>query len=245
MKILFGGGASGGHFYPIIAVAEELNEIIEKEKILEAKLYFLSPTPYNPKALFDQGIAYKPVAAGKMRRYFSIANAFDAVKSVIGAIQATITMFFLYPDVVFGKGGYASFPALFAARLLGVPVFIHESDSAPGRTNLWAAKFAKRIAISWEEASAFFPKDRTAYTGQPVRKALRTPLREGAYDYLKLDPKVPTILVLGGSQGAEIMNDVLLQALPELLKKYQIIHQAGPNNVEALQKLLSVILKDH
>jgi len=244
MRILFGGGATGGHFYPIVAIAEELNQIIEKEKILEAKLYFLSPTPYNEKALFDNGIIYKSVAAGKLRRYFSIANFFDFWKTLIGSIQALITVFFIYPDVVFGKGGYASFPALFAARLLGIPVFIHESDSHPGRVNAWAAKFAKRIAVSWEEAIVYFPKEKTAYTGQPIRKSIRLPQKEGAYDYLQLEPSVPTIFVMGGSQGAELINDVLLRALPDLLKKYQVIHQAGPKNVELCQKLTSVILKD-
>src|SRR5258708_16068996 len=176
MKILFGGGGTGGHVYPIIAVAEELNAIIETEKILEARLYYLSTAPYDRKALYDNGITFVKINAGKLRRYFSFANIFDVVKTGIGIVNALVTMFFICPDVVFSKGGYASFPVLVAARLFGIPVIIHESDSVPGRTNLWAAKFAKRIAVSYEEASEFFPKEKTAYTGQPVRKGIRSPL---------------------------------------------------------------------
>ncbi|MEK7115562.1 MAG: UDP-N-acetylglucosamine--N-acetylmuramyl-(pentapeptide) pyrophosphoryl-undecaprenol N-acetylglucosamine transferase [Patescibacteria group bacterium] len=245
MRILFAGGGTGGHFYPIIAVVQAINDIIQKEKILEAKIYFLSDAPYNKKVLFENGIIYKEIHAGKVRRYFSILNFLDAVKTGLGIIKALFTLYSIYPDVVFGKGGYASFPVLFAARILRIPIFIHESDSVPGRTNLWASKFAARIAVSHEEASAYFPKEKTAYTGHPIRKEILTPLSNGAYEYLKLNPNVPTMLILGGSQGAMLINDTVLQALPELLKKYQIIHQAGAIHLETTLKLTGVILKDN
>ena len=245
MRILFAGGGTGGHFYPIIAVVQAINDIIQREKILEAKIYFLSDAPYNKKVLFENGIIYKEIHAGKVRRYFSILNFLDAVKTGLGIIKALFTLYSIYPDVVFGKGGYASFPVLFAARILRIPIFIHESDSVPGRTNLWASKFAARIAVSHEEASVYFPKEKTAYTGHPIRKEILTPLSNGAYEYLKLNPNVPTILILGGSQGAMLINDTVLQALPELLKKYQIIHQAGAIHLETTLKLTGVILKDN
>lgn len=245
MRILFAGGGTGGHFYPIIAVVQAINDIIQREKILEAKIYFLSDAPYNKKVLFENGIIYKEIHAGKVRRYFSILNFLDAVKTGLGIIKALFTLYSIYPDVVFGKGGYASFPVLFAARILRIPIFIHESDSVPGRTNLWASKFAARIAVSHEEASAYFPKEKTAYTGHPIRKEILTPLSNGAYEYLKLNPNVPTMLILGGSQGAMLINDTVLQALPELLKKYQIIHQAGAIHLETTLKLTGVILKDN
>lgn len=245
MKLLFSGGGTGGHFYPIIAVVQAINDIIAKEKILEAKIYFVSDNPYDKRVLFENGIIYKEISAGKVRRYFSILNFFDFIKTGIGIIRAIFTVYSIYPDVVFGKGGGASFPVLVAARILRIPVFIHESDSVPGRTNLWASKFAVRIAVSYQEASSYFPKEKTAYTGHPVRKDILSPLREGAYEYLKLNPNVPTILILGGSQGAMLINDTLLQSLPTLLLKYQIIHQTGINNLDTNEKLTSVILKDN
>jgi UDP-N-acetylglucosamine--N-acetylmuramyl-(pentapeptide) pyrophosphoryl-undecaprenol N-acetylglucosamine transferase len=77
-------------------------------------------------------------------------------KTFLGVLNALFKLFSIYPDVIFGKGGYASFPTLFAARILRIPVVIHESDSAPGRVNAWAGKFADRIATSYKESADFF-----------------------------------------------------------------------------------------
>src|SRR5271168_2021017 len=175
MKILLTGGGTGGHFYPIIAIAEELWEIGKEKKLLNPKIYYMADAPYNAKILFDHDIIFKPVTAGKIRRYFSLLNILDLFKIAIGSFQALWQLFFLFPDVVFGKGGYASFPALFAARILGIPVVIHESDSDPGRVNIWAGKFAKRIALSYPEAASYFPPGKTAFTGNPVRSEIKIP----------------------------------------------------------------------
>src|SRR3989344_6039385 len=133
MKIVFTGGGTGGHFYPIIAVAQKVNRIIDHEGILGAKLYYFSDSPYDEDLLFQNGILFEEVVSGKMWTYFSFRNFLDIFKVCFGVINATFKMFSVYPDVVFGKGGYASFPTIFAARILCIPVVIHESDSAPGR----------------------------------------------------------------------------------------------------------------
>ena len=138
MKILFTGGGTGGHFYPIIAIAQAINEIQEKEKLVGVELFYMSNSPYDERLLFENGISYKEISAGKIRRYFSFKNFTDLFKTFNGIISAIAALYVIYPDVVFGKGGYASFPVLFAARLLRIPVIIHESDSHPGRANLWA-----------------------------------------------------------------------------------------------------------
>ena len=230
MKIVFTGGGSGGHFYPIIAVAEAVHTIVDKEKILDLELYYYSDAPYNKEDLFENGIRYVSIPAGKRRLYASVQNFIDLFKTGFGFLQALGSLFFLYPDVVFGKGGYASFPVLLAARVLGIPVVIHESDSVPGRVNKWAGRFAQKIAVSYDEASEYFPKDRVALTGQPIRQDLLERKPEGATSYLKLDPTVPTILILGGSLGAEAINNVVIDSLPQLLKNYQVVHQTGIKN---------------
>ena len=131
MKILFTGGGTGGHFYPIISVAQEVNNIKEQNKLADVELYYMSPTPFDAGELFNNHLIYKKNYAGKIRRYFSILNFFDLFKTGWGVIRSLWEIFLIYPDVVFGKGGYASFPALFAARLLRIPVVIHESDAVP------------------------------------------------------------------------------------------------------------------
>ncbi len=155
-------------------------------------------------------------------------------------------MYQIYPDVVFGKGGYGSFPALFAARLLRIPVIIHESDSHPGRVNRWAGKFAKKIAVAYPEAAEQFGnKGNVAFTGMPVRKEVREPLSFGAREYLQLEEGTPVIVILGGSQGSQIINATLLDSLPELVGRYQIIHQTGRKNFESVKQTIEVVLKDN
>src|SRR5512141_1251856 len=149
MKILFTGGGTGGHFFPIIAVAEQIKAVSIERKLLMPHLYYMSNEPYDAKVLFEHGIKFVPVTAGKMRHYFSLLNFLDWFKTAWGIATAVVKMFIIFPDVVFGKGGFASFPALFAARLLGIPVVIHDSDSIPGRVNRWAGKFAQKVALSY------------------------------------------------------------------------------------------------
>jgi UDP-N-acetylglucosamine--N-acetylmuramyl-(pentapeptide) pyrophosphoryl-undecaprenol N-acetylglucosamine transferase len=209
MKIGFTGGGTGGHFFPIIAVAEELNAILDRENFADVQLYYFSDAPYDQASLYEQHLEYVEIPSGKMHLgggAKNIGNIFEVIKGIWAALGKLYTIF---PDVIFGKGGYASFPTLFAARLLGIPVIIHESDSHVGRANAMVSKWAKRIAVSYAESVETFPKqarDKIAHTGQPIRNEVAHPITEGAMEYLKLEPDVPTILIVGGSQGANLQD---------------------------------------
>ncbi len=246
MKILLTGGGSGGHFYPIIAIAEELNTLTKENRILRPELFYMSTENYNEGLLYENGIIFKKVSTGKIRRSFSVQNIiknfFDLFKTFWGAIKALVTIFNIYPDVIFGKGGYASFPALLVARILGIPVVIHESDTEPGKVNAWAGKFAKKIAVSYPESAKFFPAEKTAYTGNPVRKELLEPLSVGAREFLHLEPEIPVIFILGGSQGAQHINEAIMSILPDLVLKYQIIHQTGKKNIGVIKQTAEIVL---
>ncbi len=245
MKIVFTGGGTGGHFYPIIAVVQKVNKIIDEDKIIGAKLYYISDSPYDKQALFENGLLYEEVRAGKMRKYFSLKNFSDTIKMFFGVLGAIFKLFSIYPDVVFGKGGYASFPTLLAARILRIPVIIHESDSAPGRVNNWAGHFAKKVAVSFKETASYFPIETTAWVGQPIRAEIEHPNDHAkSLEYFKLESDLPVILVLGGSQGAELINNTILDALPKLLKNYQVIHQTGVKNYKNVTDRAKVILAD-
>jgi UDP-N-acetylglucosamine--N-acetylmuramyl-(pentapeptide) pyrophosphoryl-undecaprenol N-acetylglucosamine transferase len=180
MKIIFTGGGSGGHFYPIIAVAEAVNDIVKERNLIAPELYYIADTPYDERLLYENDIIFKRTPAGKVRRYFSFRNVSDFIKTMAGVPSALFQLFGIFPDVVFSKGSYVSVPTVTAARILGIPVIIHESDAVPGRANLYAAKFAKRIAVAFPQAADLFPhKDRVAFVGQPVRKAVKTLVTEG------------------------------------------------------------------
>ena len=245
MTIAFTGGGTGGHFYPIIAIAEAINDLVREKRLIAPALYYLAPNSFDEKALFENGITFIRIPAGKMRRYASVQNITDAFVTLAGTISALFTLFRLYPDVVVSKGGYGSVPTVLAARLLRIPVIIHESDAKPGRANLLAAKFAKKIAISFESAAQYFPKnvqDRIARTGIPIRKALMRVEIEGAQQYLGLEKDIPTILILGGSQGAVKINEMVLTSLPRLVALANVIHQTGQANFKDVQGIAKVVL---
>jgi UDP-N-acetylglucosamine--N-acetylmuramyl-(pentapeptide) pyrophosphoryl-undecaprenol N-acetylglucosamine transferase len=245
MKILLTGSGTGGHFYPLISVADELTRRSKDQHLIPPQLFFMGPHPYDEAALLEHNITFIRIGAGKIRRYASIWNITDMFKTVAGIVHALFAVYRIFPDVIFSKGGYTSFPVMVAARILGIPVVIHESDSKPGRANLYAAKFAERIAISYPAAAKFFPEEKVALTGNPVRRSILKPHGAGAREYLHLEAKTPVILFLGGSQGAKRINETLLDALPDLVKTYEIIHQTGKAHIDDVKKTSSVILENN
>lgn len=243
MKIVFTGGGTGGHFYPIIAVAEEVRALARERRLVEPQLYFFAPDPCDAGLLAQYAISFVQTPAGKLRRYADKRNITDTLTTAWGVIKTLGLLFYYYPDVVFGKGGYGSFPTLLAARILHIPVVIHESDSVPGRVNKWAGKFAARVAVSFADAARFFPPEKTAWTGHPVRRALQTPVDEMSVRvFLKLEEGVPVFLILGGSQGAQAINELILSSLPKLTEQFQIIHQTGGENISEVTARAQIIL---
>jgi len=245
MKIVFTGGGTGGHFYPIIAIAEALREVANERRLIMPKMYFMAPQPFDAEALFENQLQFVSCPAGKMRRYKSIANVTDLFVTAGGVVSALITLFRIYPDIVVSKGGYTSVPVTIAANILRIPVLIHESDAKPGRANLLAGKHAARIALAFESARSYFPQkvqDRIARIGIPIRKEVSFVDPEGAVEELGLDRSVPTILVLGGSSGSIRINEAVLASLPELVSFANVIHQTGKDNFTATESTAKVAL---
>jgi len=245
LRIVTTGGGTGGHFFPLLAIGEAL---LEKAKIeqKQIKVYFFSTDPYDSTLLKNLNISFVRIPSGKRRTYFSLENLTDLFKIFFGCIIAFFRLLFLYPDVVFGKGGYASFPTLFAARILRIPVIIHESDTVPGRVNLWAGKFANRIAVSFSDAVDYFSPNKSAVTGQPIRKTLLGKAnKEESLRFFSIDTvnSIPIIAIFGGSQGAQRINDTILDLLPSLLEHYILIHQTGENNYKEVINRAQFVLQ--
>lgn len=245
MKIVFTGGGTGGHFFPLIAVAESLDELAYEEKYVQPKKFYFGPSPYDEKILFDSNISFRKVVAGKRRiGYGAWENFLDLFVMGWGVLQALWYMYRIFPDVVFSKGSYTSFPTLLAARIFGIPVIIHESDSKPGRVSSWSAKFAKKIAVSYPSIADSFDLNKVAVTGNPIRKELRElPPRDEAVSYFELEPNVPTVLVLGGSQGAQRINDAVLGILSRGVETFQVIHQTGKAHFEEIEQTKRIVLE--
>jgi len=230
IRIIFTGGGSGGHIYPIIAVAEKIKEIARKNN-LELEMEFLGSAKNYQPILEGYGLSVKKITGSKIRRYFSLANFLEPFKFIFGLLEALVKVFFFMPDVIFSKGGPGSFSVVLAAAFYRIPIIIHESDAVPGLTNRLSAFFAKAVGVSFKSTLDFFGK-KSALTGNPVRSDLleNRDEKEFAKRYWGFNPKKPLILVLGGSQGSERINDFIIQNSPEILKKYQVLHQTGELN---------------
>ncbi len=227
MRIVLTGGGSGGHLFPLIAVANKIREKIGPEAEF---LYIGSGVEMENSVMNESGIPTKHVLGGKMRRYFSLQNITDIFKIPIGFLQSLWILFKFVPDVIFSKGGYVAVPVVIAAWIYHIPILIHESDSIPGVSNQFLAKFSNRVAVAYPSAEQYFAQEKVALTGNPVRFQVIEGDAVMMRTQLGFTTSKKTLLVLGGSQGSQIINDAIVKILPQLLYSYQIIHQTGEKN---------------
>lgn len=242
-RVVLTGAGSGGHSYPLFAVAEALRERAARMQFA-IDLTYLGPNDSYAKIFKDAGITVDFVAAGKIRRYLSFQNIMDIPKFFIGFFQALAKLYVIMPDIIFSKGGTGAFPVILAGWFYRIPIVIHDSDAKPGLTNVASSFFARRISISFDDAAKYFNPGITARTGVPVRRALfaNPTTRELAKETLGFDPAKPLLLVLGGSQGAERVNNFLLANLGTIVKETQVLHQAGQLNFAEVKRLSDAAL---
>ena len=234
------GGGTGGHMYPLIAVADELQRISGNG----ITLVYLGPENPINKAFGERDIHVYTTLSSKWRRYMSIENILDIPKFILSFFQALFLLYWIMPDVVFSKGGPGALAVVIAAKVYFIPVVIHESDTIPGLTNRLSAPFAKRIGIAFKAAAVYFPAKKTAIVGNPVRAELlagRNP-KDVAKRNLGLNPTEPLLLVLGGSQGATRINSFVFENMEALLAVTQVCHQVGENNVREAQVIANETL---
>ena len=246
MKILFTGGGTAGHIIPIIAIVRELRKTHPQSDL---QLFYMGPKDnFGSVLLSQEGIKIKTVFAGKVRRYFGIISFFQNIfdiffKTPIGIVQAFFYVFFLAPDVIFSKGGYGSFPIVFSGRFLKVPIFLHESDVIPGLANRILAKFALEIFVSFPAKQVeYFSLKKMISVGNPIRKEILEGSLQTAKTMFGLSGERPLVLILGGSQGAQRINDIILQVLPEMLTQFEVIHQCGEKNFKQVKAETQVVV---
>jgi len=232
MKILFASGGTGGHILPVIAVKEELEKLAQVQKVELEFLLVGQLDEVAKKLLNSHHIPYKEVYAGKIRRYFSIDNFFDMFRSIWGLIQAQWYIWKFMPDVTFGKGGYSSVPGVLVSWLYQVPTLIHESDSIPGLANKFLGKFASVVAVGFPNVAKVFGQKKTSIVGNMTHPDITEGSKDEAGKIFELTFEKPVLLIVGGSQGARIINQVIWEILPELLELVEIIHIVGKNNMD-------------
>lgn len=224
-RIIIAGGGTGGHIFPGLAIAGALRnaepgiEILfvgaqgkmEMQKVPEAgyEIKGIEIAGYNRSSLLKNiGLPYK-----LLKSYFQVRSILKHFK----------------PDAVVGVGGYSSFPVLKVAQSWGIPTFIHESNSLPGKSNLWVGKKVRRIFVASEGMQKYFPEEKILVTGNPVREVLRRQINQSeARKFFGLSNEQKTVLVIGGSLGAKSINETIAKNIDQFRKKnLQLIWQTG------------------
>jgi len=230
ITIAFTGGGTGGHIYPGLAVAGEL----ERRMGLGAcRIFWIgADTGMDRSVVESAGLEFFGIPAGKLRRYFSLRTIPDFFRVIAGFCAARRILRREKPALLFSKGGYVSVPPCAAAASLGIPVLTHESDFSPGLATRINARSARRIFTAYEETARFFPekiRPRVVTTGNPVRGDFDAADAAKGRAFLGL-PDQRILLVLGGSQGARELNELVWRNIDQLCKNYAVVHQTGPSN---------------
>ena len=245
VRIILTGGGSGGHTFPLIAIIRKLKSLAQEQNI-NLNLLYIGPEDFTIPYLEKEGIEIKFISAGKIRRYFSFQNFTDIFKTIAGIFQSLWHVYSFMPDAILSKGGYGAFPVSLWGIIFFIPTYIHESDVVPGLTNQIIGKFAKKIFISFKGTEKYFNPNKTILVGNPIREELLSNInanKENTKKVLGLSNK-PILLILGGSQGSEHINDVILDALPKLINNLEIIHQTGTNNYDRVIKESDVVFRE-
>ena len=223
--IMMTGGGTAGHVMPHLAIMPLL-----EEKGFELQ-YIGTKAGIEHEIIAKTDIRYHAVSAGKLRRYFSLQNFVDPFKIMAGYLQARRILRKTRPAAVFSKGGFVSVPVVFAAKQLGIPVVLHESDYTPGLANKLCIPRASKICVSFEQALKHVPAGKGIYTGLPIREALLQGKEHKGLNLCGFDGRKPVLLIMGGSQGAQALNSVLDEIMVHLTRKYDVAHIRGQNNL--------------
>ncbi len=236
-RIMLAGGGTGGHVFPLVAVAEQLQSLAQQQNI-SLELEMIGDGALLLQAAQELHIKCRTIKSPKWRRYLSIYNFTDVIKIPVSFFQSLYHLWRFMPDMMFAKGGYSSFFPLLVATLYRIPIVIHESDSIPGTVNTLFGKIARSVFVAFPSASTYFPTEKTAVTGNPIRAAIlagRNIGREQALQYFNLNGTTPVVFVTGASQGSQTINDIILASLVQLTSLFQIIHQTGTNNYQTVR----------
>ena len=227
--VVLTGGGSAGHVNPHLAIAPELRR-------RGWTIHYVGTSGIEHGLVNAAGIPFHTIIAGKLRRYLSFQNLLDFLRVPIGILQALLILIRLRPVVVYSKGGYVSVPVAIAGWLLRIPVITHESDVTPGLANRIIERFARRILFSFPETASFVPPGRSRLVGTPIRPELLVGdrVRGLAFcGFAATKAELPVLLVMGGSHGAQRVNDFLVEALPTLLESWRVVHLTGRGKTQS------------
>lgn len=234
VRIIVTGGGTGGHTYPALTTIRTVRELLANEDAAPDLLWVGTAKGLEARAAAEHRVPFHAITTGKLRRSAHPRqlrqNLADAFRVPLGILQAVAIVARQRPDVVFSTGGYVAVPIGVAARLFRRPLVMHEQVVTLGLANRILARLATEILLSHESSLPSLPakaRGRAVVTGNPIRPELLTGTREAALNAFALHPQPPIVYVTGGAQGSVQINTLLIEALPELLSRCQVLHQCG------------------
>lgn len=228
-KIVLTGGGSAGHVTPNIALIPAL-----KKKGYD--IYYIgSYNGIEKRLIADYGIPYYGIATGKLRRYFDAKNFSDPFRVMKGFGEAKKILKEIQPDVVFSKGGFVSVPVVKAAKACKIPFVLHESDMTPGLANKLCIPGATKVCCNFPETIEKLPADKAVLTGTPIREELMQGKAEDGKKLCGFTDDKPVLMIIGGSLGAQSVNETVRYALPRLLPDFNVVHICGKEKMDNLK----------
>ena len=219
--IVLTGGGTAGHVTPNIALIGRLKE-------QGYQISYIGSYNGIEKTLIEElGIPYYGISSGKLRRYFDLKNFTDPFRVLKGFSEARKLLKQLKPDVVFSKGGFVTVPVVVAAGRLKIPTIIHESDMTPGLANKLCIPSAVKVCCNFPETKAHLPEGKAVVTGTPIRQELLQGDAEKGRAFTGFTTEKPVLMIIGGSLGAQAVNDAVRRILPQLLEDFQVVHLCG------------------
>ncbi len=225
-RIVLTGGGTAGHVTPNIALIPGL-----KERGYEI-FYIGSYNGIEKKLIEDMNIPYYGISTGKLRRYFDLKNISDPFRVLKGIHEARQILKKIRPDIIFSKGGFVAVPVALAASNLKIPLLIHESDMTPGLANRICIPYAVKVCCNFPETRDSLPEGKAFVTGTPIRQELLHGDADAGREFCGFNREKPVLMVIGGSQGSVFVNTKIREALPELLKNWQVVHLCGKGNLD-------------
>jgi len=225
-RLVFTGGGTAGHVTPNLALIHVL--------LSEFEIHYVGSNTGVERHLVEaEGIAYHAVTSGKLRRHLTLKNSLTPFKLLLGVIQAYVLIRKLKPKLVFSKGGFVALPVVVGAWLNRVPVIAHESDLSPGLANKLSFPFVSTVCVTFDAGKNYFKNStKVRVTGTPIRPELLQGNCEAGLAQCGFNQDKPCVLVIGGSQGAKILNTCIRDQLDDLCMRFNIIHLCGAGKLD-------------
>ncbi|RLQ95830.1 undecaprenyldiphospho-muramoylpentapeptide beta-N-acetylglucosaminyltransferase [Falsibacillus albus] len=233
MKIIVSGGGTGGHIYPALAF---IRTIKQKHPDTEF-LYIGTSKGLESKLVTREEIPFKSIEITGFKRSISFENVKTVLRFLKGVKESRKIIREFKPDMVIGTGGYVCGPVVYAAAKENIPSIVHEQNSVPGLTNKFLSKYVDKVAICFESATGFFPKEKVVLTGNPRASEVAGIKKTDILARLGLTDLKPSVLIFGGSRGARPINEAVVASLESFAQKpYQVIYVTGDVHFDKVKK---------